>query len=246
MFAEPDKAKFLFDLLSTHHAESGLNTIFSGSKTKISINRARSYVKEHMAPEADTRWVDTCYNTNVLFILAALLAWCNGESPKHLYRQFGIHYALLSKLAEQIGYLVEISRELMRHQLELTYEECEKAVLKARDRMKDLFISIYFGVNTEIIKEIYSFLKEKHGDDLPEKIERELSLNNLDPTVARGLRKIVIRYKFFEHPPEVDMTNVEMRNNFLDMYRRYTGDVKSFDPHILDFFRHKFPSHFEK
>ena len=260
IFIEPDKARFLYNLLCTHHAESGLNSIFSDSDTRISIDQARSYVKQHMPTEADTHWVDTCYNTRVLFILAALLAWCDGESPKHLYREFGIHYALLSKLAEQIGYLVEISREIMPSQLEsiylekeqmysrlnITHEDYTNAVLRELERMRDLFVSIYFGVNTRIIKEISDFLKEREDLKPSDAQLEELSLQHLNPRSARTLRKIVIRYKFFENPPEVDMTNIELKNNFLDQYRQYKRDVDHFGAHILAFFRHKFPSDFNK
>ncbi len=258
IFLEPDKSKFLFNLLCTKHAETGLNSIFSDSDTRISTEQVRNYIKQHLTVENDSDWLDTCKNTKVMFILAALLAWGDGESSKHLYRQYGIHYALLSKLAEQIAYLIEIAKEILPSQMEviyrekepiysklnITFEDYSNAVNEKLTQIYNLFVSIYYGVNTRIIQELLDYLQTENNDPYISTLIDELSLQHINPVSARKLRRIVIRYKFFESPPKVDMENIEQRNNYLDQYRQYKRDVENFGHHIHTFFSKKFTSAF--
>lgn len=258
VFLEPDKSKFLFNLLCTKHAETGLNSIFNDSDTRISAKHMRNYIKQHLTVENDSEWLDTCKNTKVMFILAALLAWGDGESSKYLYRQYGIHYALLSKLAEQIAYLIEIAKEILPSQMDAIYREKEQIYTKLNITFEDysdavnekltqiynLFVSIYYGVNTRIIQELIDYLQTENNDPQASMLIKELSLQHINPVSARKLRRIVIRYKFFENPPEVDMTNIEQRNNYFEQYRQYKRDVENFGHHIHAFFAKKFTSVF--
>lgn len=258
IFLEPDKSEFLFRLLCTKHAETGLNSIFSDSDTRISEEQVRNYIKQHLTVESNSDWLDTCKNTRVLFILAALLAWGDGESAKQLYRRYGIHYALLNKLAEQIAYLIEIAKEIIPSQMDAVYRENEpvysklnitfeyysNAVNEKLTQIYNLFVSIYYGINTQIIQELLDYLQARNDDPNISTIVEELSLQHINPASARKLRRIVIRYKFFENPPEVDMENIEQRNNYLDQYRQYKKDVESFGHYIHSFFAEKFTSTF--
>ncbi len=258
VFLEPDKPKFLFNLLCTKHAETGLNSIFNDSDTRISTKHVRNYIKQHLTVENDSEWLDTCKNTKIMFILAALLAWGDGESSKYLYRQYGIHYALLSKLAEQIAYLIEIAKEILPSQMDAIYREKESVYTKLNITFEDysdavnekltqiynLFVSIYYGINTQIIQELIDYLQTENNDPQVSMLIKELSLQHINPASARKLRRIVIRYKFFENPPEVDMTNIEQRNNYFEQYRQYKRDVENFGHHIHAFFAKKFTTVF--
>ena len=258
LFAEPDKTKFLFSLLCTKHAETGLNSIDPGLDTLAGTEQVRAYIRQHIAGEHDTEWLDTCENTKILFILAALIAWGEGESPRHLYRQYGIHYALLNKLAEQIAYLIEIAKEVLPTQMgaiyrekeavyanmDITFEDYSEAIDKKLMQIGDLFVSVYYGVNTQIIQELLDHLRTESDDPVAAELIDELSLRRINPTSARKLRRIVIRYRFFDDPPKVDMDNIELRNNYLDQRRQYKKDVESFERPIYTFFQKKFATVF--
>lgn len=257
IYIEPDKASFLYSLLCTKHAENGLNNIFFKSTSRADIDSVREYIRSHSNGLSD----ETAFlrSDKTAFILAALLAWSEGESPKTLYKRFGIPYALLNKLAEQIAYLIEIAKEILPSQMENVYREKRslyentlridfndftKAVEQKLQQMQDLFVSIYYGINTRIVKELYDFVCAQTSDPPPESLLRELSPDQLDPTVARKLRRIVIRYHFFGAPPKSDSEDIEIRNNYLDQLRQYKADVKGFGRHIFAFFKANFKDTF--
>ena len=104
--------------------------------------------------------------------------------------------------------------------------------------------SVLNGVNTRIIQELLDYLQTENNDPYISTLIDEFSLQHINPVSARKLRRIVIRYKFFESPPEVDMENIEQRNNYLDQYRQYKRDVENFGHHIHTFCTKKFTSAF--
>lgn len=259
LFLEPDKAEFIFNLLRTKHAENGLNSVFDRSETLLDIEEVRACIKKHIEDDyGSDEWLTTCKNTKLLFILAALLSWCDGDSPKTLYNQFGLHYALLSKLAEQIAYLIEIAQAILPLQMEniykekrerysqlgISYEDYMEAVSEKLKQIQQLFISLYYGLNTKRIQKVHDFVAEKTDAAPDDAILNELSLQFINPITARNLRRLVVRYKFFENPPEIDVTNVEARNNLRDQTQRYKKDVYEFGPYIAAFFRQTFPEAF--
>ena len=259
VFIDGDRIKFLYRLLNTKHAEKGLNNVFSKSTTRLSLNELKEYVRTHVTDaNHDTEWLDGCTDERILSLLAALLAWCDGESPHMLYRHFGIHYTLLSKMAEQIAYLVEISATALPSRMERIwaergekYERCSisydtflAGCAGKNANVHDLYTSIFFGINTKICGELLAFAqKEAETTGTQDPID-ELSLGALDPISARYLRRIVIRYRFFANPPKIDAGNVEARNNFREKERRYKQDVEGFSSHVRAFFKHKFPTIF--
>ena len=257
VFIDGDRVKYLYRLLNTKHVENGLNSVFHNSTTRVSLQEAREYVREHVTDvNHSTEWIDECYNERIMCLLSALLAWCDGESPRTLYRRFGVHYALLSKTAEQIAYLIEITTAILLFRMQKTWEEkgtayerlsinyegfLEECVNK-KQRIQELYVALFFGVNTEICKKLLDFAKqEASATGLQEPID-EISLENLNPTTARWLRRIVIRYRFFENLPQVDEEDVEARNNFLDQQSRYKKDIGSFGSRVYAFFKKNFPT----
>ena len=123
IFTEADDVTFLYLLLQTKHASQGLNNIYSKSETRLKFSELRKDIRSRASKEHTLVWLDQCSNEKVLAILAAILAWGNGESAKSLYRQYGIHYALLNKLADQIGYLIEIAVEILPFHMQKIWEE---------------------------------------------------------------------------------------------------------------------------
>lgn len=258
VFLEPDKARFLYSLLCTKHAENGLKTIPYDEEAPLDIEQVRGYVRQYLSEDHDAEWLDSCQNIRLLFVLAALLAWGDGESPKYLFRQYGIHYALLNKLAEQISYLIEIAKEILPSRMELIYREraagfarmgisavaYAEAVAQKQTRMQHLFMSVYYGINTRIVEELLAYLQNRGDDPDADRLAEEFSLQYISPLSARRLRRMVIRYKFFENPPQVDERDVEQRNNFRDQRTRYQHDIAAMGELIAAFFTEKFGSAF--
>lgn len=254
VFADPDDVTFLYRLLQTKHVVQGLNNIYSKSETRLSISKLRDAIRSRTSADSGLVWLDKCDDERVLSILAAILAWGNGESVKSLYRQYGIHYALLDKVADQIGYLIEIAVEVLPFHMEKIWEENSKLyscmkldvetfmeqVSKKKEKLNDLFTSVYFGINTRIAREYLEFLLSKQEPEA-QNLARELSLESLDPKSARKLRKLAVRYLFFEKPPEVDQSDTDARNNFGNQRWQYQLDVKNkMGPYAEEFFRSRF------
>ncbi len=257
IFSDENRVTFLFRLLQTKHAESGLNSIFSGSETRQNIRELRrSILSLARSNDHSLAWLEQCQNERLLSILAAILAWSEGASAKTLYRQFGIHYALLSKLAEQIGYLIEIAAEILPYRMERIwlsrqsmYQEMQvsdevflKQVDTKLESIHDLFVSVYYGVNTSVAIELLDFLRslgenEDDPDPVAAALADELSLKYINPSSARKLRRITTRYLFFKDPPAVDWTDTGARNNYLNQRWQYNKDIEEMDPHIGAFFR---------
>ena len=226
----------------------------SKSETRLSISELRKDIRSRASKEHTLMWLDQCSNEKVLSILAAILAWGNGESAKSLYRQYGIHYALINKLADQIGYLIEIAVEILPFHMQKIWEEKPELysrieldvetftdqVSKKSEKLHDLFISIYFGVNTRIAREYLEFLLLKQEPEAQD-LARELSLESLNPKSARKLRKLAMRYLFFAKPPEIDQTDTVAWHNYRSQRHQYQLDVKNkMGPYTEEFFRSRF------
>ena len=254
IFMEPDNVTFLYRLLQTKHAARGLNNVYSKSETRLSISKLREDIRNRASAEHELVWLDQCNDEKVLSILAAILAWGNGESAKSLYRQYGIHYALLDKLADQIGYLIEIATEILPFHMEKIWEENSEIysfmeldmetfmdqVSKKREKLYDLFISVYFGVNTRIAREYLEFLLSKQEPGAQD-LARELSLESLNPKSARKLRKLAMFYLFFAKPLEIDRSDTDAWHNYSSLRHQYQLDVKNkMGPYAEEFFHSRF------
>lgn len=256
IFLEPDDVTFLYQLLQTKHVVQGLNNAYNKSETRLSISELRDSIRSRASADHELIWLDKCDDERVLSILAAILAWCNGESAKSLYRRYGIHYALLDKIADQIGYLIEIAVEVLPFHMEKIWEEktelysCMKLevetfmdqVSKKSEKLHDLFISVYFGVNAHITREYLEFLLSKQEPEA-QNLARNLSLEALNPKSARELRKLAMIYLFFSKPTEVDRANTGAWLNYSSQRRQYQLDViNKMGPYAEEFFRSRFPT----
>ena len=254
IFMDPDNATFLYRLLQTKHVAWGLNNVYSKSETRLNISELRKEIRNRASAEHELVWLDQCSDEKVLSILSAILAWGNGESAKSLYRKYGIHYALLNKVVVQIGYLMEIAMEILPFHMEkireekaelyssmkLDVETFMEQVSKKSEKLHDLFISVYFGVNTQIAKEYMEFLLSKQ-DPEAQNLVKELSLESLNPQSARKLRKLAMFYLFFAKPPEIAQNDTGAWHNYRSQRHQYELDMKhKMGPYAEEFFRSRF------
>ncbi len=260
IFASLDKVSFLYQLLDTKHAESGLNSVFEGSKSRIGLTALKTYIRSVANPEHELEWLDDCDDEKQLSILAALLAWCVGESTKTLYRMFGIQYSLLKKLTEQLSYLIEISQCLLPDRIEKMWrkkrqgyarfgigeEDYLEAMDSARRQNALFFKSIYYGINTDIAVEILHYLKTVgETDPSAAALAEAMSLQYVDPKLARVWRQIAVRYRFFSLEKSGNRVEVETDAQMENRRRQYRADLLKISPHIRNFFREKFGEQFD-
>ena len=268
VYLEPDKITFIYQLLCTKHASSALKGVFENSNLKVSFETLCDFIlsrETESAVDWPPIWL-TKSNEKNIFVLAAVLAWCDGESIKSIYNRYGVQYALISKFSQQISYLVEIAKELIPISMDLKRQEfmkkwvsmagknqlsmmrwmddesfikqCDEKIIGA----EKLAVSLYFGINTMIHKEIIDYL-EQIGEESSELVAR-YALNSLSPVTAREFRKVILAYMFFERDmPQKWESQVE-RNDYMSLRRQRYLEVKNINPLIFRFFVSKFGSVF--
>ena len=268
VYLEPDKTTFIYQLICTKHASFALKGVFENSNSKVSFETLCDYILSR-GTESTVDWPPkwmTKNNEKNIFVLAAVLAWCDGESIKSIYNKYGIQYALISKFSQQISYLVEIAKELIPESMDLKRREFikkwtsmagrnqfpvmrwmeDESFLKQCDEKivgaERLAASLYFGINTDIHKEIVDYL-EQMGEESSELAGR-YALNLLSPVTAREFRKVVLAYTFFERKVPQKWKNAEERNDYVSLRRQRYLEVKNTDPLIFRFFVTKFGSVF--
>lgn len=264
VYFEPDKTTFMYRLLCTKHAASALNSVFENSNSKVPFETLRDYIQTKRtgdATEQPPAWL-TKDNERYLFVLAAVLSWCDGESAKSIYNRYGVQYALISRFSQQMSYLVEIAKELIPESMELMrreymkkwtsmvesnspsgvqwledeifMEQCDEKIADA-DR---LAVSLHFGINTAIHKEIMQYL-EQNGEEAS-KLTARYALNSIGPAAAKEFRKIGLAYAFFEKGLPLTWKSREERHDYVSLRRQRYLDVKNIDPVIFRFFQTKF------
>lgn len=268
VYLEPDKITFIYQLLCTKHASSALKGVFENSNLKVSFETLCNFILSR-GTECAVDWPPiwlTKSNEKNIFVLAAVLAWCDGESIKSIYNRYGVQYALISKFSQQISYLVEVAKELIPVSMDLKRQEFMKkwASMAGKNQlsimrwMEDesfikqcdekiigaerLAVSLYFGINTMIHKEIVDYL-EQIGEESSELVAR-YALNSLSPVTAREFRKIILAYMFFERDMPQKWESQEERNDYMSLRRQRYLEVKKIDPLIIRFFVSKFGSVF--
>lgn len=268
VYLEPDRVTFIYRLLCTKHASSALNSVYDNSDTRVSFEILCDYIQSkgrNFTVECPPSWLRESNKKNI-YVLAAVLAWCDGESAKSIYNKYGMHYALLNKLAEQISYLVKIAKELIPECMESNrralIERCKLLTRENQAIIEDLMgdesftkqcdekiadaeklsASLYFGINTVIHKEIMDYL-EQGGEEAIELINR-YALKSLSPVTAREFREIVLAYSFFQNPVPKKWKNSEERNNYISLRRQQYLAMKKGYPLIFRFFKIKFEDTF--
>lgn len=266
IYASPDMIRFLYNLLGTKQAENGLNTVFSESKTRFNIKEVKNFLKSKMINiRKSAEWIDKGTDHKRLFVLAAIVSWSEGDSAKNMYEKYGVHFALLSKVTEQVAYMIEIAAELLPsiilelwgnnkklyEALEVTYEDMLSEINTLSEGIHRLYVSIYYGINVSIHEKLMAYLnKLSVGSEeeqlLLDELLSELSLDQINPKRARKIRKIVTRFRFFEHQPLVGRRNSEQWNNYINQRQQYINDIKRMNIHIDGFFRAFFGKDFDQ
>lgn len=260
IFMTPDTTKFLYLLLKTKHAENGLNSIFeSDDSFRMNEDEVKSFIRANIKIETgESGWLNSISNAKgirSLYILATMVAWGQGKSAKYLYRKFGVHYALISKLAEHIAYLVEITREIIPFCLEKLYQRNKEFYLKIGGTaekynemleekelfIKTFYISVKFGVNIDVYTKLRSYLDSDAimKSDIAAKaiqLSYDLSPDRINPSTARLLKRITVRYTFFENPPQTEFNDEDDKGHYMDQLKQYAEDINKMDKLLHGFF----------
>lgn len=249
-----DKQNVIYELLQTKHLEDELRGAFRDADQRLEKEELIKYFSVHKVnlSEESIRLIKNSRNINNLrlfYVFGALLGWCNGMSANDLYRNFGVLYPLIQKTGEQLGYLLEICKEVIPVIMEEETQyyrkkwpfDFDEYYCKLEQQMQELFISVYYGINIEIHHTLIDFLQKQN---LHEAVQ-QWSLEKIDPILARRIRRFVIRYQFFNRPvPVFNENQREEMNNYRDQLTRYQKDIIAFESYIQQFFRQTFPKYF--
>ena len=259
VYQDPDKVTFLYRLLCTKQAASALNGVFENCETKLSCDELRDYIRAKSPDPGQSPWANEA-DERMLYVLGAVLAWCDGESARSIYTRFGVQYALLNRLTEKLSYLVEIGmrfiseivdrkwRELTRRLEALTGkaqaagidresadEQCAKFVSDTRL----LSTSLYYGINTAVHRELMEYLKPL-GEEAAELAARYRS-DSFDPVTAKEFRSIVHAYSFFSGKTAPMLRTMEDANNYLSRRRQQYLTIQNMHrPLLVRFFEDRF------
>ena len=262
-----DRITFLYRLLQSRHAENNLRVLFTNTGKDYDVRGIITLLKSHFPEDSCPSWLEEMDAENpvdkkeirILYILCTLISWMDSESPGTIFRKYGIHYSLLSKLSEQIGYLLEIAAsiypwfitELWNRNLSLyekfgfdTSEEAfERMLTEHNQYIREFYSAIYYGINTTVWNALLSYLrgvKEPAAD----KLANLYSSQCLNPLLANKLRRIAVRYVFFDGPSRANDPDIEIRNNYKNQRDQYRKDIKEIGGYIQKFFTEKFGTDF--
>lgn len=237
-----DKDGFLFHLLQTGHLENELRGAFRSAEEKLEPEMIQKYLADHWqeAPAADNEGTLRIY-----YIFAALLGWCEGMPTHELYRNFGVLYPLLQKVSEKAGYLIEISQKIIptiRDEKAMQFRakgwkfDFEEHFQAVEQQLGDFFLSVYYGINTEICRDLLTFLAAQPEPEA-RLLAEEYDLTKMDPGLARKLRRIAVRYRFFQRPiPVFAVEDKKARNDYKHQRTVYQRDVHAMGPYIERYF----------
>lgn len=260
IFMTPNTTKFLYLLLKTKHAENGLNSIFEHNDSmRMDEDEVKSFIKENTNDEMDDlEWLNNISGTKghkILYILATTIAWSQGKTAKYLYRKFGVHYALISRLTEHIAYLIEITHEIIPFclyelynkkkelylKLGLTSEQYGEILEEKDCFIKKFYISIKFGVNTNVYTKLLQYLNsdavvKSNLAARAAQLSNELSPSRINPSTARLLKRITVRYIFFEDPLKTEFDSENDKEKYLSQLKQYIIDVQKMEEILRGFF----------
>lgn len=256
---ESDRTELFYSLLRTKKAASALKNAFKNVKGKLPLDKLCEYICSYSkTSETNPSWRSDEDSKN-LYVLGAVLAWCDGESTRSIYSRFGVHYTLLNRLSEQISHLVEIGRgfiEVFVEQrcrefneqwknltgkeqgnldLKVLNEKCEMIIADA----EKLAVSLYYGINLTIHGELMEYLKgtDHEGQNLRERY----AIKTFNPTSAKEFRRIVYAYSFFERKLPQEWKNAEKRDNYLSLRRQHYQTIQKIgSPLVTRFFEGRF------
>lgn len=257
IFGDIDYESLLYYLLTSQHVESELNGIFYNSTTRMTWDEIINFYNKRFEGKNLPEWFnDAQPNNRTIYILAALLNWMAGDSNKLLYNKFGVHYAMINKIAEQLAYLLEIAWAMLPAVLDEIWsvknQNLEKFGIEVADfyevlknkncQMHKFFYTVFFGINIDVWNEMLIFLCEQ-SDEESKKMLDKFSEDHIEPESAHILRRIAVRYRFFKQPSLANDKNIELRNNYNNQKWQYYNDIRDMGVPIIHFFEQSFNMH---
>lgn len=187
-------------------------------------------------------------------VLAALIAWMRGETTKKIYTAYGIHYALIAKVSEQLCYLLEIAESVMPYVLEQTWNKAlERKEFRALleqysweelrdqrlDEIRQMHTSLFFGLNGDTWHKFLSFLQNR-GDEEAMALIETYGSTKLNPQTARKLKKLFDRYHFFRNEGDHAPEDPQAKAAWTDRRKQYITDIHQQGDLYISFFREAF------
>lgn len=263
IWQEIDIITLLYRLLSSKHATEYLGGMYTSAKAEVDLQSTYENLKARYAKDDMPEWLEKMNLKNdrqvkLLHILVGLVSWMDSDNPRMIFRNCKIHYSLLSKLAEQLAYLLEIGQLMLRHLLTEQWMErreefrkfesfgipvdeigLEEEICKKEAWLQRIHCSIYYGIHAGVWEKFLDFLEESQ-DEGAAVLADKLSPARINPETARSLRKAAVRYRFFQRPSRAQDEDIEVRNNYRSQKCQYQKDVRNMGKYYDAFFAASF------
>lgn len=253
-----DIATMLYRLLLSKHAAGCLGGLYHNTRADIDIEVLYNNLKDTYPGQDVPDWLAQLdirdkKQGKTLHLLVSLIKWMDSENPKAIFRTCKIHYAIVSKLGEQLSYLLEIGKVMLRNllteqwgersgqlkQLGIDEEGFEEEIAKKEAWMHKIYCSLYYGINVEVWEKLLGYL-EGCPDEESHVFADVVSPSRINPDTARQLRKAAVRYRFFQGPSRAYCEDVELRNNYKNQRWQYQEDIHRMGKHYHGFFTEMF------
>ena len=237
--------------------------MYTSARAEVDLQTTYEKLKARYAKGDVPRWLENMNLKNekqvkLLHILVGLMSWMDSDNPRMIFRNCKIHYSLLSKLAEQLAYLLEIGQLMLRHLLTEQWMErreqfrkfesfgipvdefgLEEEICKKEAWLQKIHCSLYYGIHAGVWEKFLSFLEGRQDEGAAALADR-LSPARINPETARSSRKAAVIYRFFERPSRAQDEDIEVRNNYRDQKRQYQKDVRNMGRYYDAFFAASF------
>lgn len=187
-------------------------------------------------------------------LLAALLAWMRSETPKTIYRAYGIPFALIAKFSEQLCYLLEIAESIMPYVLDqfwnrllerkefagmLQEHSWDELKQQRLTELSTLYTSLFFGLDEKIWRRFMTFLEDRE-DGKSDELRKLYSSARLSPITARQMKKLFNRYRFIRFVVRKEPVENLTEAGFRDKTKQYIADIHGLGEPYVSFFREEF------
>lgn len=253
-----EKEILLYHILCSEYLDQGLSGIsYVGSKRLAPEELFEFFVARLGDRMQEISWLQGLReneeeNLRIYYLLAAMICWSEGNATRSLFDRFGVLYPILQKIAERVAYFLEIAAEVLPAVLEKRYrsEACreeaisyDEAVDCLSGEIHQMFYAVSYGINIGVHAELTEFLSRQPEQEAQDLAAR-LTLSRIEPKDARLLRRIGVRYYFYEHVGERKPENKEQYHNLKNQKEQYRKDISRMGPYIVRFFDTKFEKQF--
>lgn len=176
--------------------------------------------------------------------LAAILDWTRCRPPSLMFDEYGVHVALVADAAEAAAYLVEIASRMIssvveRHENEWRVDD--ELIERSERQLGRLRLSLQYGIDLDVRDRLLAFLRND-GENRWSAVLMERFGGLLEPTAARELRRIAIRYNFLrESSDESPAPSAGDGDGGFQRRRQYVRDVRGMEEPVRRFFESELP-----